>query len=137
MGDFFSKNQNTGESNELAQGFRKLGHLFEKKVKTWWDIVSFEQYLTAKLIPTRLRGEVPPNDSLLDDDSMKEWGDFFTSKDLELVDFLLSWKRRKMTQLETHIRELKSSESHKESEEFLRLSAELKNKLMKWDSDTK
>lgn len=42
-----------------------------------------------------------------------------------------------MIQLETQIAELKHSiESHKESEEFLRLSAELKNKLVKWDYET-
>ncbi|PIO13460.1 hypothetical protein AB205_0035140, partial [Aquarana catesbeiana] len=114
-----------------------MRYLFEKKIKTWWDIVTFEQYLTAKLIPRRLRWEVPPNDGLMDDYSMKEWGDFFTSKGLELIDFLLSRKRRKMILLETQIAELKSSiESHKESEEFLRLSAELKNKLIKWDHET-
>lgn len=134
LGEIFSRKQNTQEANELALGFRKLGHLFEKKVKTWWDIVSFEQYLAEKLIPRRLRWEVPPNDGLMDNDSLKEWGDFFTSKGLELVGFLLSRKRRKMTQLDIQIMELKSTmESHKESEEFLRLSAELKNKLQKWD----
>lgn len=114
-----------------------MGYLFEKKIKTWWDIVSFEQYLTAKLIPRRLRWEVPPNDGLMDEHSMREWEKFFTDKGLELIEFLLARKRRKMTLLETQIAELKSSiESHKESEEFLRLAAELKNKLVKWDYET-
>lgn len=106
LGEFFSRNQTTGEGNKLAHTFRKLGHLFEKKVKTWWDIASFEQYLTAKLIPRHFRWDVLPNDGLMDDDSMKEWGDLFTKKGLELDKFLLLRKQRKMKLLKTQIREL-------------------------------
>lgn len=45
-------------------------------------------------------------------------------------------KQIKMKLLETQIRELKNIiEPHKESEELLRLSTELKNRLIKWDSE--
>lgn len=57
---------------------------FEKNIKTWWDIVSFEQYLSALIVPRQLRWYIPPNDDLLDNECNKEWSDFFTSNGLEL-----------------------------------------------------
>lgn len=50
-------------------------------------MVLFEPHLSVKLIPRHLRWDVRPNDRLMDDESMKEWGDFFTKKGLELLDF--------------------------------------------------
>lgn len=76
----FSRKPTNEPINDLSQSFRKLGYIFEKKIKTWWDITSFEQYLSARLIPRRLWWDVPSNHGLLDELSMSEWSDFFTKK---------------------------------------------------------
>ena len=133
--DVFSRNASE-PVNDIAQSFRKLGHLFEKKTKTWWDIVSFEQYLTSKLIPRRLRWDVPPNDGLVDIDSISEWSSFFIKKGMELMELLLVRKQRKLKILNSQINDITTIlEPLKDSEEFLKLSGELKNKLVKWDSE--
>lgn len=135
--EIFSREVPPEPANDLFHVFRKLGHLFEKKVKVWWDITTFEQYISAKLTPRRLRWDVPANDGLFDDDSVKEWGDFFMRKGVELMELLLRRKQRKMKSLESQIQDLQVHlEPHKDSEEFLRLSGELKQKLAKWDSET-
>lgn len=40
--EVFSKDVANSNQGDLCFSFRKLGHLFEKKIKTWWDIVSFD-----------------------------------------------------------------------------------------------
>lgn len=111
-----------------------LGHIFNKKIKTWWDITSFEQYLSAKLIPRRLWWDVPPNDGLVDEDSLSEWSSFFIKKGYELLELLLIHKQSKMKSLDSQIKDITTSlEPLKDSGEFLKLSGELKNKLTKWD----
>lgn len=134
---FFSRNSSNELINDMSQSFKKLGHIFEKKIKTWWDITSFEQNLSAQLIPRSLRWDLPPNDGLVDEDSMSEWSGFFIKKGFELLELLLTRKRRKMRTLDSQIKDITSSlESLKDSEEFLKLSGELKNKLTKWDLET-
>lgn len=59
IGDIFSKAQQTEQTNELAHTFRKLGHVFEKKVKTWWDIPSFEQLFQKNVFLDALDGMCP------------------------------------------------------------------------------
>lgn len=39
-------------------------------------------------VPRCLRWDVPPNDGLMDDESIKECEEFFTKKGLEIIDFL-------------------------------------------------
>lgn len=137
LSDVFSKDTNCSNQNDLSFSFRKLGHLFEKKIKTWWDIVSFEHYLLAQIIPRRLRWDLPPNDGLFDDQSNKEWFNFFTDKGFELLTMLLSRKQWKKIWLESQIKEITVCiEVHKDSTEFLQLSGELKYKLLKWDKET-
>lgn len=135
--DVFSKATVNSNQGDLTFSFRKLGHLFEKKIKTWWDIVSIEQYLSAELIPRRLRWDIPPNDGLLDEESNKEWRGFFVSKGLELLGLLLSHKQRKKKWLESQIKEIADRiEPFKDTAEFIALSGELKAKLIKWDKET-
>lgn len=132
----FSNTQSANMSDVLSTSFRKLGYLFEKKIKAWWDIASFEQYTKSKLVPRRLRWDVPPNDGLTDDESIKEWYQFFNNRGQELIDFLLIRKRKKMLLLDKQISELKSLlEPLQNSPDFLRLSGELKNKMVKWDTE--
>lgn len=65
-----------------------------------------------------------------------EWHQFFNSKGQELVEFLLTRKKKKMSLLDQQITELKSSlELVQSSAEFARLSGELKNKMVKWDKE--
>ncbi|XP_077327470.1 uncharacterized protein LOC143961999 [Lithobates pipiens] len=53
---------------------------------------------------------------------------------LELMEFLLKRKQRKMTILDSQINEIKHSiESFKDTPDFIRLSVELKDKMSKWD----
>ena len=135
--DVFSEAAVASDSGDLNISFKKLGHLFDKKIRTWWDIVTFEQYLVTKIIPRRLRWDLPPNDGLTGEESIKEWFNFFTEKGFELIRFLLSRKQRKKLWLESQIKEITDRiERHKDTSEFIRLSGELKNKLEKWDKET-
>lgn len=55
-------------------------------------------------------------------------------KGIELLDFLLIRKQRKMKTLDAQIRDITNNlEPLKDSEEFLKLSGDLDNKLFKWD----
>ena len=135
--EVFSKNIADSDPGDLIVSFKKLGHLFEKKIKAWWDIATFEQYMTAKIIPRRLRWDLPPNDGLVDDESNKEWFNFFNNKGFELIKFLLARKQCKKLWLEGQIQTISDHiEVHKDTPEFVRLSGELKIKLIKWDKDS-
>lgn len=119
LDEVFSHAPVSEQSNDLTSSFKKLNHIFEKKVKTWWDIASFKQYLSSNLIPRRLRWDIPPNDGLYDEASMIEWRDFFVKKGSELIQLLLSRKERKMEFLESQIRDIRNTiEPFKNSEEF-------------------
>lgn len=136
LNEIFSNTLPVSVSDDLSTNFRKLGYFFEKQIKAWWDIVSFEQYIKSKLVPRRLRWDLPPNDGLTDEDSLSEWHQFFNSKGQELIKFLLTRKRKKMVLINQQITELKSLlEPTQNSPDFSRLSGELKNKMLKWDKE--
>lgn len=136
LNQVFSNTQSSNVSDDLSTCFRKMCCIYEKKIKAWWDIASFEQYIKCKLVPRRLRWNLPPNDGPTDDESIQEWHDFFDKKIQELIDFLLLRKQRKMTILDKQIGELKSKiEPLQNSPDFSRLSGELKNEMMKWDKE--
>lgn len=124
--EVFSREAVVPQQDDLVFSFRKLGHLFEKKIKTWWDIVTFEQYLFANIVPRRLRWDLPPNDGLTDNESNVEWCNFFVDKSFDLLRLLLLRKQRKQKQLEKQIKEITDRiESSKDSSEFIQLSGEL------------
>lgn len=58
-------------------------------------------------VPICLRWDVPPNDGLMDDESIKECREFLTKKGLELIDFLLLCKQRIMKLFEAQIKDIK------------------------------
>lgn len=74
-----------------------------------------------RLIPRKLRWDVPINDVLLDKESI-EWFQFFNDKGLELLDVLIKRKQRKIRTLDRTISKLKASvETSKELPEFIAL----------------
>lgn len=87
--------QNHTRKTDLESLMRKLGHHMEKKVNLWWDTNTFERYIRENIVPRRLRWEVPPNDDLMDKEMMGEWFEFFNSKSLECLMFLLERKQKK------------------------------------------
>lgn len=105
--DVFSGDKNKGRHDDVTHLFKKFSITLDKKIRAWWDIVSFEQYLAHNMVPRRLRWEVPPNDGLEDEESMQDWYLFFNKKGIELMEFLLSRKRKKLLIVESTIRELK------------------------------
>lgn len=87
--------QKTNHRGDIENGFRKIGHLIEKKINAWWDMATHEKYIKDKLVPRRLRWDVPINDGLVDKESTDEWFHFFNDKGLELLDFLKKESRRR------------------------------------------
>lgn len=67
-----------------------------KKVSLWWDTNTFHQYIKEKIVPRRLRWELPLNDGLMDEKSMDEWFHLFNDKSLEGLAILLKKKQKKM-----------------------------------------
>lgn len=106
---------------------RKLGHNMEKKVSLWWDVNTFDRYIKASIVPRHLRWEVPPNDGLIDPDSVDEWFRFT---------FLLKRKQKKIRKIDQTIAKLKDQlETHKETAEFLTLTIQLNKDLIKKDKE--
>lgn len=57
--EIFPGDKNKGKIDDLTHLIRKLGHLMEKKIRTWWDLISFEQYIANDLVPRRLGWYIP------------------------------------------------------------------------------
>ena len=134
---FFLNQQSLQIQGILVSLLGNLVIFLTKKIKTWWDITSFDQYLSAKIIPRRLRWDLPPNDGLTDVESNKEWFEFFTNKSFDLIRLLTLRKKRKKLWLEEQIKAITDLiEPSKETSEFIRLSGELKTKLIRWDKES-
>lgn len=121
---------------DIENCFRKMGHLMEKKINSWWDIATREKYIKDRLIPRRLRWDVPINDGLLDKESTEEWFQFFKDKGLELLELLIERKQRKIGALGQTISELKGNvETSKELPEFTALSRQLQRDMEQKDKE--
>lgn len=135
--DIFSGDKNRGRVDDLSHLFKKLSSLMDKKIRAWWDIVSFEHYMANDIVPRRLRWDIPPNDGLEDEESLKEWFLFFNSKGKELLSFLLVRKQRKLKIIENQVKEIKDRmDQYKDTAEFAQLANELKKKMEKVDKET-
>lgn len=133
----FSDTQSSNNPDDLSICFKKLGYVFEKKIKAWWDIASFLQYIKCKLVPKRLRWDLPPNDGLVDDESLLELQYFFDKKGQELLELLLVRKQRKIKVLDKQIVDLKNKiEPLQDSPDFPKFFGELKTKTVKWDKES-
>lgn len=105
LDEIFEKPE-TNNIGDIENCFRKMGHLMEKKINAWWDIATNEKYIKDKLVPRRLRWDVPMNDGLVDKESTDEWFHFFNDRGLELLDFLVKRKQKKIRILNRSIDEL-------------------------------
>lgn len=65
LDDVFNVN-NKARETDLESLVRKLGHNMEKNVNLWWDTNTFDRYIREKIVPRRLRWNLPPNDGLVD-----------------------------------------------------------------------
>lgn len=109
----------------------------EKKINSWWDIVTHEQYIKDKLLPRRLRWDVPISDGLVDKESTDEWFQFFNDKGLELLHLLIKRKQCKVRTLDKKIGELKAIvEISKELPEFETLAKQLQRDMERKDDET-
>lgn len=126
--------QNKTRNTDLESLIRKLGHHKEKKVNLCWDTNTFERYIRENIVPRCLRWELPPNDCLTDKESMEEWFEFFNSKSIEGLKFLLERKQKKTRRLEQLIEEIKQKlEPHKESPDFNKFATQLNKDLIAKD----
>lgn len=126
------------EKGDLDTNFRKFGHLMEKKVSLWWDIATHEQYIKDKMVPRRLRWEVPICDGLVDQEGVNEWYKFFNDKGMDLVHFALKRKQRKLQIINQHITECKSTlEPFKDTAPFTTLTKQLNKVLEQKDIEIK
>lgn len=76
LDNIFEK-QETNNVGDIENCFRKMAHLMEKKINAWWNIATHEKYIKDKLVPRRLRWDVPINNGLADKESTDEWFHFF------------------------------------------------------------
>lgn len=65
-------------NSDTHSSFRELGHLMDKKINLWWDIITIEQYLKEEIISRKFRWHIPINDGLTEDEDIKEWYEFFS-----------------------------------------------------------
>lgn len=126
------------DKGDLDTNFRKFGHLMEKKVSLWWDIAAHEQYIKDKIVPRRLRWDVPICDGLTDQDATNEWYKFFNDKGLDLVHFALKRKQRKLNMINQQIAECKTIlDPFKETAPFSSLTQQLNKVLEQKDVELK
>ena len=136
MENIFEKPEENPAGN-IENSFRKMGHLMEKKINAWWDIATHEKYIKDRLIPRRLRWDVPINDGLTDKESTDEWFQFFNDKGLELLALLIKRKQRKIRTVDRNVTELKTNlEGSKELPEFIALSKQLQRDMEQKDKET-
>ncbi|XP_040197585.1 GATA zinc finger domain-containing protein 14-like [Rana temporaria] len=132
MDNIFEKPEENPGGN-IENSFRKMGHLMEKKINAWWDIATHEKYIKDRLIPRRLRWDVPINDGLTNKESTDEWFQFFNDKGLELLQLLIKRKQRKIRAIDRSMTEIKTNlEGSKDLPEFMALS-----KQLQWDMEQK
>ena len=128
----------TVESGDLDTNFRRFGHLMEKKMSVWWDLTTHDQYIKENIVPRRLRWDLPIMDGLTDKDSIEEWYLFFNTKGMEVQQFLLKRKQRKMANINKQISECKTLlEGYKDSPSFVTLTNQLNKVLEQKDMEIK
>lgn len=129
---------NSSDTGDLDTNFRKFGHLMEKKVSLWWDITTHEQYIKEKTVPRRLRWDIPINDGIIDEDGVSEWYKFFNEKGIEVLQFLVRRKQRKVAMINQQIAECKIAlKAHKETPSFVTLTNQLNTFLERKDVEIK
>lgn len=134
--DEIFERQDTNIIGNIESSFRKIGHLMEKKINASWDIATHEKYIKDKIVPRRLRWDVPLNDGLTDKDSVDEWFHFFNNKGLDLLDLLIKRKQKKVRIINKTIEEIKLTlEPLKDTPEFHTLSKQLSRDIEQKDKE--
>lgn len=137
LDSLFSVDEQPPTDENFDNLFISLGNALEKQIRTWWDICTIEHYLKERIILRSLRWEVTPQDGLDDPASMQDWLDFFNGVGLKLQQLVLERKKKKMTKLETIIKELQQQlEPIKDLQQYIYFNEKITKKLEKIDKDS-
>lgn len=133
----FTKSTSPQETGDYTSALRALSHTLEKQIRTWWDISTLEMYLSENIISRGLRWDVAPQDGLDDEQSQKEWLEFFNKCGRDLQALILKRKVRKMTLIEEKIKalqvELEPVKNEQSTKDF---NENIRKRLEKLDKDT-
>lgn len=108
------------ETEDLESVFRKTKWLLQKELNLKWHIATLTEYIKHRLIPRSLRWDLSPDDVGINEERDKEWAEFFVEKGLELVNFIIKRKQRRLLEIQKQIDELKKNlEPAKKSEKYV------------------
>lgn len=122
---------------DLERGFKQLQYDMEKQIRLWWDIASFEVYISRNLTPRSLRWDVHPNDGLEDLTLIDEWFQFFIACEQKLLQLIRRLKAKNAL-IEANICDLKEQMGPMMgTKEYLEKAQSLQSHLSKFDGDIK
>ena len=121
--------------SEVGGLFLRLRNVMTSELHLQWDVAFLEHYVKEDMVPRGLRWDVHPQQGDPDFDS---WFQFFNSKGISLLKFLIEKKKTRMTALDREIKEIKEKLlSSKSTTEYITLSTNLRNHLEKEEKDQK
>lgn len=116
-------------SDDLGGLFLRLKNLLTTELHTQWDLAFFEKYILEGMVPRSLRWEVAPQSDITDH---VEWFQFFNNAGINLMNFMTTKKRAKLTAIDTEISAIKEKLiPFKEKDEYIKHSDSLKKHLNK------
>ncbi|OCT70285.1 hypothetical protein XELAEV_18037207mg [Xenopus laevis] len=106
LNEVFSQ-ENDETMSSLREHFNKLETLSLKEMRTWWEIASFEKYLSLKMIPRGLRIKKYPTFLTNDDECMDQWNKILSDCSLRLMALLIDKNRQTYDLLRNDISKIK------------------------------
>lgn len=110
----------------------------DKQIRTWWDIVTLDQYTSDKITPRSLRWDLGPNDGMTDQHLTDEWLTFLNQCEQKPLGIIIHRRKYKFQNIEQKIAELKELMSpFMNSVEFKEKQSKLLEAVQKIENDTK
>lgn len=114
-------------------GFLRLKNLAITEVHTRWDIAYLKEYVKMNMVPRSLRWDVNPQK---EDSELAEWFKYFNEAEVNLLQFLIAKKTRKLTLLDSEINTIRSKLIPLKNEsDYVQRSEALKTILIKEESE--
>ncbi|XP_069618219.1 uncharacterized protein [Ranitomeya imitator] len=139
FGDNSDKTNDIVNSPDNCEADRQqLKDLLFKRMKTWWNSKTLEQYLQRRFIPRGLRVQVFPSFVVEDLTIVKKWEEACQSCSKTFLELLISLDQKKLEVIESQIRIIQDKLKEKMSiVELTAFEVDLDKSHAKWEQDLK